>query len=181
MSALAGNEAAGAVRPPARPAGNLRLALRFALREMRGGLSGFIIFLACLTLGVASIAAVNSVSRMMTEAIEREGRIILGGDIRFSLPQRQANEEERAYLEALAQLPEPEVPSLESQALVMETLVAIDRLLDGLKPVVREAFLLSQLDGLTYPQIAERLGLSVSSIQQYMTQAFAHCYRVAYA
>ncbi|WP_420908417.1 ABC transporter permease [Aureimonas altamirensis] len=100
MSALAGNEAAGAVRPPARPAGNLRLALRFALREMRGGLSGFIIFLACLTLGVASIAAVNSVSRMMTEAIEREGRIILGGDIRFSLPQRQANEEERAYLEA---------------------------------------------------------------------------------
>ena len=63
----------------------------------------------------------------------------------------------------------------------METLVAIDRLLDGLKPVVREAFLLSQLDGLTYPQIAERLGLSVSSIQQYMTQAFTHCYRVAYA
>ncbi|QSL93405.1 sigma-70 family RNA polymerase sigma factor [Ectopseudomonas toyotomiensis] len=88
---------------------------------------------------------------------------------------------ERAYLDALAQLPEPEVPSPESQALVMETLVAIDRLLDGLKPVVREAFLLSQLDGLTYPQIAERLGLSVSSIQQYMTQAFTHCYRVAYA
>lgn len=88
---------------------------------------------------------------------------------------------ERAYLEALAQLPEPEVPSPESQALVIETLVAIDRLLDGLKPVVREAFLLSQLDGLTYPQIAERLGRSVSSIQQYMTQAFTHCYRVAYA
>lgn len=88
---------------------------------------------------------------------------------------------ERAYLDALAQLPEPEVPSPESQALVMETLLAIDRLLDGLKPVVREAFLLSQLDGLTYPQIAERLGLSVSSIQQYMTQAFTHCYRVAYA
>ena len=76
MSALAGNEAAGAVRPPARLAGNLRLALRFALREMRGGLSGFIIFLACLTLGVASIAAVNSVSRMMTEAIERELSLI---------------------------------------------------------------------------------------------------------
>ncbi|WP_457787717.1 sigma-70 family RNA polymerase sigma factor [Pseudomonas sp. PL-6] len=87
---------------------------------------------------------------------------------------------ERAYLEALAQLPEPQVPSPESQALVMESLVAIDRLLDGLRPAVREAFLLSQLDGLTYPQIAERLGLSVSSIQQYMAQAFAHCYRVAY-
>ncbi|MGG2396645.1 sigma-70 family RNA polymerase sigma factor [Pseudomonas sp. SH1-B] len=88
---------------------------------------------------------------------------------------------ERAYLEALAQLPELEAPSPEAQALVMEALVAIDHLLDGLKPVVREAFLLSQLDGLTYPQIAERLQLSVSSIQQYMTLAFTHCYRVAYA
>jgi RNA polymerase sigma-70 factor (ECF subfamily) len=87
---------------------------------------------------------------------------------------------ERAYLDALANLPEPEVPSPEARALVLETLVEIDRLLDGLKPRVREAFLLSQLDGLTYPQIAERMGLSISSIQQYMTQAFSHCYKALY-
>jgi RNA polymerase sigma-70 factor (ECF subfamily) len=87
---------------------------------------------------------------------------------------------ERAYLDALANLPEPEVPSPEARALVLETLIEIDRLLDGLKPRVREAFLLSQLDGLTYPQIAERLGLSISSIQQYMTQAFSHCYKALY-
>jgi putative ABC transport system permease protein len=79
----------------------LRLALRFALREMRGGLSGFYIFLACITLGVASIAAVNSVSSMMTEGIEREGRAILGGDIRFQLVQRELSPEERAYVEDL--------------------------------------------------------------------------------
>ena len=82
---------------------------------------------------------------------------------------------ERVYLEALAQLPEPEVPSPESQALVMETLVAIDRLLDGLKPVVREAFLLSQLDGLTYPQIAEHMNISVRSVNNYMAKAMEHC------
>lgn len=87
---------------------------------------------------------------------------------------------ERAYLDALQSVPEPLAPSPEERALVLETLVEIDRLLDGLKPRVREAFLLSQLDGLTYPQIAERLGLSVSSIQQYMTQAFAHCYKALY-
>lgn len=84
---------------------------------------------------------------------------------------------ERAYLEALQHLPDEQAPSPEAQALILETLVEIDRLLDGLKPRVRETFLLSQLDGLTYPQIAARLGLSLSSIQQYMTQAFSHCYQ----
>lgn len=87
---------------------------------------------------------------------------------------------ERAYQQALQGLPEPEVPSPEQQALIMETLVEIDRLLDGLKPKVREAFLLSQLEGLSYAQIAERLGRSVSSIQQYMTLAFSHCYQALY-
>lgn len=87
---------------------------------------------------------------------------------------------ERIYLDSLSNLPEPEVPSAEERALVLETLMEVDRLLDGLKPRVRETFLLSQLDGLTYPQIAERLGLSVSSIQQYMGKAFAHCYQALY-
>ncbi|MBI6917282.1 MULTISPECIES: sigma-70 family RNA polymerase sigma factor [Pseudomonas] len=88
---------------------------------------------------------------------------------------------ERAWLDSLAALPEPEAPSAEARVLVLETLVEIDRMLDGLKPKVRSAFLLSQLDGLTYPQIAEQLGISLSSVQQYMTQAFGHCYRVLYS
>lgn len=88
---------------------------------------------------------------------------------------------ERAWLDSLAALPEPEAPSAEARLLVLETLVEIDRMLDGLKPKVRSAFLLSQLDGLTYPQIAEQLGISLSSVQQYMTQAFGHCYRVLYS
>ncbi|MFF7862364.1 MULTISPECIES: sigma-70 family RNA polymerase sigma factor [unclassified Pseudomonas] len=88
---------------------------------------------------------------------------------------------ERAWLDSLAALPDPEAPSAEARVLVLETLVEIDRMLDGLKPKVRSAFLLSQLDGLTYPQIAEQLGISLSSVQQYMTQAFGHCYRVLYS
>ncbi|MFD2238692.1 ABC transporter permease [Aureimonas populi] len=81
-----------------RPAGDLRLAWRFALREMRGGLKGFYIFLACITLGVASIAAVNSVSQMMTQGIAQEGRAILGGDIRFGLGQRLATPDEEEWM-----------------------------------------------------------------------------------
>jgi putative ABC transport system permease protein len=97
-------DAAPAAR--ARPApigrkGRLALAFRFALREMRGGLSGFYIFLACITLGVAAIAAVNSVATMMTTGIAEQGRAILGGDLRFALVQRTVTPEEAQYLDGL--------------------------------------------------------------------------------
>ncbi|WP_282339427.1 MULTISPECIES: sigma-70 family RNA polymerase sigma factor [Pseudomonas] len=88
---------------------------------------------------------------------------------------------EQAYLESLAALPEPETPSLETRAIVIETLLRIDTMLDGMPPRVREAFLLSQFEGLTYPQIAERLQVSVSSVQKYMIRAIQACYQVLYA
>ncbi len=107
MSRAASVPAAGAaISPPARPSGTLKLAWRFALREMRGGVRGFVIFLLCLTLGVASIAAVNSVSEMMTSGIEREGRTILGGDMRFGLNGREASEAEKTFLARFGTLAE---------------------------------------------------------------------------
>ncbi|UTW55195.1 ABC transporter permease [Kordiimonas sp. SCSIO 12610] len=60
---------------------NLPIAIRFALRELRGGLSGFRIFIACLTLGVAAIATVASLTKAIEEGLEREGQTILGGDM----------------------------------------------------------------------------------------------------
>lgn len=80
---------------------SLRLAFRLALREMRGGLSGFYIFIACIALGTAAIAGVNSISQSITAAINEEGRTILGGDIRFELQNRPASEDELTYLEQL--------------------------------------------------------------------------------
>ncbi|MBZ6075672.1 ABC transporter permease [Microvirga puerhi] len=74
------------------------LILRLALRELRAGLKGFGIFLACIALGVAAIAGVSSLSRSLTEGISKEGRRILGGDMAFSLLQREANEAEQIYL-----------------------------------------------------------------------------------
>lgn len=76
------------------------LPLRFALREMRGGLRGFYVFIACLALGVMAIAGVGSFSQSLTGGLVREGRTILGGDAAFSLIQREAGEPERAFLEA---------------------------------------------------------------------------------
>ena len=75
------------------------LALRFALRELRGGLSGFYIFLACIALGVAAISGVNSVARSITQGIGEEGQQILGGDVAVSLVQQEINPEQSAFLE----------------------------------------------------------------------------------
>lgn len=61
----------------------LTLPLRYALRELRAGLNGFMIFIACLILGVAVIAAVGSVTRAITDSLDREGRAILGGDMQI--------------------------------------------------------------------------------------------------
>ena len=62
----------------------------------------------------------------------------------------------------------------------MQALMQLDRLLDSLPPKARSAFLLSQLDGLTYPEIAQRLGVSLSSVQQYMVRAMSACYAALY-
>jgi putative ABC transport system permease protein len=82
----------------------LALALCFALREMRGGLSGFYIFLACIALGVAAIGGVNSVAQSIGEGIATQGQSLLGGDIRFELNQREASPEEHAFLAAQGRL-----------------------------------------------------------------------------
>jgi putative ABC transport system permease protein len=87
MSALVANRASGA------------LPMRLALRELRGGLRGFLVFIACIALGVMTIAAVGSFARSLTEGLAREGRTILGADIAFSLLHREASADERAFLE----------------------------------------------------------------------------------
>lgn len=82
---------------------------------------------------------------------------------------------EQAYLETLADYSMLQVPSPEEQALVLEVLVQIDRLLNGLKPKIRETFLLSRFDGLTYSAIAERLDISVATVRKYMLIAMQVC------
>jgi putative ABC transport system permease protein len=80
------------------------LALRYALRELRGGLRGFYVFIACIALGVMAIAGVGSVAASLSEGLEREGRTLLGGDVAFSLIQREAKPEEIAFLRARGQV-----------------------------------------------------------------------------
>jgi len=93
MAPVAANTGANGLR--------LGLAARLAFRELRGGLSGFYIFLACVALGTGAIAGVNSVSQMMTGSIASEGQTILGGDIRFESDNQDIGDAERAFVEEL--------------------------------------------------------------------------------
>ena len=74
------------------------LILRLALRDLRGGVRGFGIFLACIALGVAAITGVGSVSHALSDGLARQGRTIVGGDASFNLIQRDATPQEAAFL-----------------------------------------------------------------------------------
>lgn len=85
---------------------------------------------------------------------------------------------EQHYLDALAQVPANQMPSPEAQAMLLETLMEIDAMLDGLPPKVRMAFLMVQLEGSSHAEIAQRLDVSVSSVRKYIMWALAHCLAV---
>ncbi|GBH21018.1 DNA-directed RNA polymerase specialized sigma subunit [Pseudomonas syringae pv. actinidiae] len=87
---------------------------------------------------------------------------------------------EQAYLGELLQIPEAEQPSPEEQLLILEDLKAIDRMLGTLSSKARAAFLYNRLDGLSHGEIAERLGVSVSRVRQYLAQAVRQCYVALY-
>jgi putative ABC transport system permease protein len=114
------------------------LALRFALRELRGGLRGFYVFIACIALGVMAIAGVGSVAASLSEGLAREGRTLLGGDAAFSLIQREARPDEVAFLRSRGQLS------------VAATLRAMARAGDGRLALVE----LKAVDG-AYPMLGE--------------------------
>jgi putative ABC transport system permease protein len=80
------------------------LALRYALRELRGGLRGFYVFIACIALGAMAIAGVGSVAASLSAGLAREGRTLLGGDVAFSLFQREAKPDEVAFLRSRGEL-----------------------------------------------------------------------------
>lgn len=82
---------------------------------------------------------------------------------------------ERAYLATLPDPYEIDYPSPEARALALEALLAVDAMLGELRPRVREAYLLHQLDGLKYAEIAQKLNISVKTVGVYIAQAVLHC------
>ena len=74
------------------------LPLRFALRELRGGMRGFRIFLACIAIGVTAIAAAASMNQSVEAGIAADAQPLLGGDLQARISARPAGEPELAAL-----------------------------------------------------------------------------------
>jgi len=87
---------------------------------------------------------------------------------------------ERAYLDALAARPEAVVPSVETRSLLIEALEAICAVLDGMRERDRRIFLMAQLEGLPYKQIAAELQVTVNIVQKAVIRGLEHCYAAVY-
>ena len=110
------------------------LSLRLALRDLRSGLAGLHILIACLVLGVTAIAAIGSLSEAVSRGLDREGQPLLGGDIEIAVVQRELPESDRRSLERWGLL--SEVQALRAMASNAErhTLVEI-KAVDGNYPL----------------------------------------------
>ncbi|MEM8872463.1 MAG: ABC transporter permease, partial [Pseudomonadota bacterium] len=164
-------------------------ARRIAARELRGGLRGFRIFLACLALGVAAIAAVGSVRYAIQEGLTREASSLLGGDAEVRFTYRFAEEPERAWMDENA-LTVSEVVDFRSMAVVREgdqteraltQVKGVDAAYPlygsvGLEPQIPLAEALAGSEGLpglvAERVLVDRLGLSPGDTLSLGTQAF---------
>jgi putative ABC transport system permease protein len=78
----------------------LPVPLRLALREFRGGLNGFYVFIACIALGVAVITGVGALGDALRSSFERQGATLLGGDVTLARPHQRASAADRAWINA---------------------------------------------------------------------------------
>src|ERR1700754_601764 len=150
------------------------LPLRFALREMRNGLSGFYVFIACIALGGMAIAGIGSAASSLNDGLAREGRVILGGDISFNLIQREATPEERRFIEQQGQLSVGATLRAMTQTADGRSALVEIKAVDGayplygelsLDPVLPPSALFAERDGVfgvaAAPALLARLGLKV--------------------
>jgi putative ABC transport system permease protein len=98
--------AASATATPSASRLRLPLAFTIALRELRSGAGGLTVFVLCIALGVAAVASIGSLAASFDQALARQGRLLIGGDLSFELIHRQVNPDERAALDALGQVSE---------------------------------------------------------------------------
>ncbi|MCJ8138637.1 ABC transporter permease [Falsirhodobacter halotolerans] len=153
--------------------GTVPMALRIARREMRGGLRGFRIFLLCLILGVAAIAAVGTVRSAIENGIAAQGAQILGGNAEMSFTYREADATEMDFMEARSDRVSTTI-EMRSMAGIGDSRVLTQlRGVDGLYPMfgavtldpampIGQAFAGDDLPGAVMdPTLAARLGATV--------------------
>ncbi|MGR3679125.1 MAG: ABC transporter permease [Paracoccaceae bacterium] len=157
------------------------LAWRLALRDLRGGIRGFRIFLACLALGVGVIAAIGSLRGSIEAGLAREGAALLGGDAEMEFTYRFADETERAWMAAQA-VAVSEVAEFRSMAVVGEERALTQiKAVDDAYPLIGQMHLepdmsldtaLAEQGAVMDRVLADRLGLAPGDSFSLGTQNF---------
>lgn len=168
---------------------NLPVSLKVAWREMRGGLRNFRIFLLCLTLGIAAIAAVGSVRTSIEQGLAREGAVILGGDAEMEFTYRFASDAEKEWMVSKSKQTS-EIVDFRSMAVVdkngeTERGLTQVKSVDSTYPIYGNVVLsppmplaeaLSTISGtpgaVMHPLLVDRLGLKIGDIFRLGTQEF---------
>ncbi|WP_341367227.1 FtsX-like permease family protein [Yoonia sp. BS5-3] len=164
---------------------SLSVASRFAARELRGGLRGFRVFLACLALGVAAIAAVGTVRAGIEAGLKRDGAALLGGDAEVEFTYRFARADELAWMQSIAE-EVSETVDFRSMAVVTrdaqtERGLAQVRAVDSAYPLVGQVQLVPEIPledaladygGVMERVLADRLALEVGDTFRLGDQAF---------
>ena len=133
------------------------LPLRFAMRELRGGLHGFYVFIACIALGSMAIASVGSLAASLADGLAREGRVILGGDLAFTLIQREAAPAERDFLQTHGQISSAATMRAMARTSAGEATLVEMKAVDGAYPLIGAAVL--DPPGLLPDALAQRDGV----------------------
>lgn len=165
---------------------SLQNAARLARRELRGGLRGFRIFLACIVLGVAAIALVGTIRESINAGLSAEGASLLGGDAEMEFTYRFATEDERAWMEDAAEAVS-EIADFRSMATVPDGTRALSQVkaVDRAYPLVGRVTLDPPIpldmalagDGalpgaVMHPLLVDRLGLTIGETFRLGTQEF---------
>ena len=133
----------------------MRLTLLFAGRELRSGVAGFRVFLACLALGVAALAAAGSTADAFRNGLASQARSILGGDLAATLDGRRFNPTERAALAGFGRTTDTVRVRAMAQTPSGRRLVEV-RGVDAAFPLVGEVSLSGQPDLVRVFQITDR-------------------------
>jgi putative ABC transport system permease protein len=158
------------IRPPS--ASTLPLWLRLALRDLKTGLSGFAVFIACIALGVMVITSVGALSDALRGGLATQGKTLLGGDMTFARVHTRAIQGERTKLTALGTLSETATlrtmaRKLDGSDQALAELKAVDATYPLVGAVTLEgapnlaAAVQSGTDAAVEPLLLERLGLKL--------------------
>ena len=164
---------------------SIALAFRLTKRELRGGLRGFRIFLACLTLGVAAIAAVGMVRAAIEGGLSEQGAAWLGGDAQIEFTYRTATDAEHDFMDTIA-IATSEVVDFRSMAVVgddraLTQVKAVDDayplvgavVLDPVMPLSDALAMQGDLPGAVMDRVlVDRLGLAIGDSFAMGTQSF---------